>query len=830
MKKVIMVCNAHLDPVWLWQWQEGAAEALSTFRVAADFCREYDGFVFCHNEALLYEWVEEYDPQLFARIQELAKAGKWRIMGGWYLQPDCVMISGESFVRQIQYGRKYFWEKFASVPSTAINFDSFGHSVGMVQVLRKAGYTSYVVCRAGRAQQLEGSDFCWEGLDKSRITVHFSDENYNSVKGKAAEELKTWLDRHAQEETGLFLWGVGNHGGGPSREDIRRLEAFYQEHADCVFLASGPETYFAEKNFGVLPQYSASLGPVAEGCYTSLIRIKQKHRKLENELYMCEKMMSQAAMENLCDYPVGAMMEIQKALMFAQFHDALPGSAIKAVEEDTIRCLDYGLELAAKWKAKAFFALCAGQERVKDGQTPILVYNPHPFAADMVVDCEVVLPKQNWEDDYMVPQVYQGGHRLPCQVEKESSSFEIDWKKRCVFLAHLEPASMNRFDVSFVREKQKPPVRTVPMEDKIRFDNGRLQAVLDCKTGLLESLCVDNKPYLKPGALCPVVMHDFYNSWGVGYRDFDDVDGVFTLASKEEGSRYSALEDGQTPSVRIIEEGSVRMVTESIFCYGHSFLRMRLHFPGEGTCLGVELQLLWQEKDRMLKLSVPTCLGDAVYMGQTAFGRERLAYDGTEAVSHKWSALLSREGEAVCCINDGVYGSNCKDGEMRITLVRSAGYGMADCNGKKALKPGIMIDRMDQGERNYRFWLDFGNSREVMEGIDNRALLYNEMPMALSYCPSGEGEKHAPAMRIHAPNVVLSSMKKAEDTEGYVLRLYEAQGLFTELELELPGLGVKTVCQIAPYEIKTFLADVQNAALREIPLLEKEYAETQRQG
>ena len=104
-KSVFLLCSAHIDPVWLWPREEGVTEALATFETAARFCREYDGFVFNHNEALLYEWVERYDPELFAQIQSLVREGRWHIMGGWYLQPDCNMPSGESIVRQIFLGK-----------------------------------------------------------------------------------------------------------------------------------------------------------------------------------------------------------------------------------------------------------------------------------------------------------------------------------------------------------------------------------------------------------------------------------------------------------------------------------------------------------------------------------------------------------------------------------------------------------------------------------------------------------------------------------------------------------------------------------------------------
>ena len=147
MKNLHLVCNAHLDPVWLWELEEGIAETLSTFRVCAQFCEEYDGFIFNHNEALLYQWVEKYEPSLFKRIQKLVKDKKWHIMGGWFIQPDCNMPSGESFVRQILEGRNYFMEKFGSFPTTCINFDAFGHTRGLVDIMKNSGYVSYLFCR-----------------------------------------------------------------------------------------------------------------------------------------------------------------------------------------------------------------------------------------------------------------------------------------------------------------------------------------------------------------------------------------------------------------------------------------------------------------------------------------------------------------------------------------------------------------------------------------------------------------------------------------------------------------------------------------------------------
>ncbi len=149
-RSVHLLCNSHLDPAWLWEWQEGAAEALALARTVVDICEKYPGFIFNRNEAMFYEWIAEYDPALFKRIGKLVRAGAWHIMGGWYVQPDCNMPAGESFVRQILVGKQYFKRAFGVNVTTAVNLDSFGHSRGLVQILARSGYDSYLFCRPSR--------------------------------------------------------------------------------------------------------------------------------------------------------------------------------------------------------------------------------------------------------------------------------------------------------------------------------------------------------------------------------------------------------------------------------------------------------------------------------------------------------------------------------------------------------------------------------------------------------------------------------------------------------------------------------------------------------
>ncbi|MGM9625065.1 MAG: alpha-mannosidase, partial [Eubacteriales bacterium] len=285
MREVHLICNAHLDPIWQWEWEEGAAAALSTFRAAVDLAKEFD-YIFCHNEVTLYKYIEEYAPSLFSEIKKLIREGKWQIIGGWYLQPDCNMPQGESFVRQIQVGHRYFMEKFGVNPTTAINFDAFGHSSGLPQIVKKCGQDSYILVRPGD-DPIPARSFVWEGVDGSRIKVFASPHGYNSPLGGAADAIRSRA-RALEGDVVCILWGVGNHGGGPSRKDLADIDALKRELCDeMTILHSTPEHYFARVNPEAV--HKGALRIAMPGCYTSMVQVKQKHAELENALYMTEK-------------------------------------------------------------------------------------------------------------------------------------------------------------------------------------------------------------------------------------------------------------------------------------------------------------------------------------------------------------------------------------------------------------------------------------------------------------------------------------------------------------------------------------------------------------
>lgn len=186
--KVHLIGNAHLDPIWLWRWQEGCGEVLQTFRSALDRLNEYPDFVFTCSSAAYYKWVEEIDPDMFEEIRERVKEGRWVPVNGWWVQPDCNMPSAESFARQALYSQLYYNEKFGRICKTAYNVDSFGHSGMLPQIIKNGGMTAYVMMRPGAHENAEIPNmFMWESLDGTQIpTFHIPDASgYGSGNAEA---------------------------------------------------------------------------------------------------------------------------------------------------------------------------------------------------------------------------------------------------------------------------------------------------------------------------------------------------------------------------------------------------------------------------------------------------------------------------------------------------------------------------------------------------------------------------------------------------------------------------------------------------------------------
>lgn len=789
MKKLHLICNSHLDPVWMWDWEEGLGESISTFYQAKQFCREYD-FVFNHNEAVLYEFIEEKDPELFTEIQKQVKDGKWHIMGGWYLQPDCNLPSGEAFVRQIALGRAYFQEKFGARPTTAINFDSFGHSVGLVQILKKCGYDSYLFCRPmPEMLKLPSREFWWVGKDGSRVKAsRVEDESiYCSGFGTALKDIQRKASVYDNADVGVALWGVGNHGGLPSRKDLEDVGAYIKE-AEAQVVHSTPEAYFADLH--PTAEYTGSLQPCLIGAYTSVQNIKRKHIELENMLFTTEKLCAAAELNGMYTWNESAFQKAEKALSCLQFHDILSGTCAQNGEKSSLRKADCAIELLQEEFDRAFFAMCSKYEKAGGGEFPIFLFNAQPFARNTVCETEFLMPTALVSDtqQYTVT-AYQNGEKLPTQCIKELSNIHYDRRKRMAYRCTLAPMGITRVD--FRVEITPKESLTETTGEYITFADSIKSLRISRKTGLLESYIVGGKELLAGGAFQPIMYEDNADPWG-WYMDQIGKNPVpFHLSDCEHGP-FEKLKN-----VNVIEQGDVLTEVESLFECGSSYVRVSYKMYRDMPYTDVKVDVLWNEQQKALKIKIP-CAFDGQFIGQIPFATDTFLKNGNEITAHRFVGFAQDE-QVLALYNDCTFGFCAEENDLYATLLRGAAYCAHPIEDQELVDKNRFIPYIEQGKHNFSFRLSW-DKRQMLE---NHAQEFVVQPYSLNFFPHGTGSQAKPVLFIDNRAISLSAFYQTE--EGYVLRLVNNNDHRTTAGIALCGSNYTLT--IEKYQVKTFLYD-----------------------
>jgi alpha-mannosidase len=275
--------------------------------------------------------------------------------------------------------------------------------------------------------------------------------------------------------------------------------------------------------------------------------------------------------------------------------------------------------------------------------------------------------------------------------------------------------------------------------------------------------------------------------------------------------------------VRVIEHGPVRTTIEALLECGRSAIAIRYTIPTVGTELEVEFRVAWFERDRLLKLAVPTAVDEGEVRVQTAYGVEVVRARGEEAVGHRWLALLSPDGSrALTLVNDTTYGFDVAGGEIRLSLLRAPAYAGHPVDD---VTPIVRQDRFepreDQGEHVFRLWLDAGPARERLDAIDREAAIRTEGLMALCAFPSGEGPPARPGVDLEDDVVRLAALKMSEDGNALVVRLFEPTGSARNTRVRIPALGLDFPVALGPFELRTLLVDLATRAVSRADLLER---------
>lgn len=800
MVRFHLLSNAHIDPVWQWRKDEGVGTAISTFSAAADFCEEYDNYVFCHNEAILYEYIERYSPNLFNRIKTLVKTKKWVIIGGWYLQPDCNMPSGESMIRQIKRGLEYFTQKFGEdfiMPKTAVNFDCPGHSVGLIQILNDFGYKYFAYCRWSVDTDRKG--FIWKSL-RGKLLAYRLPEGYTTPQGKIADAIDYYLKDLPGQQIQLCPWGVGNHGGGASRKDIETIDKLKTEYKDVELIHSTPDAFFYElENSGEKFSEYENLGNVNQGTYSAQYEIKRLYRRLENALFSAEKVSAYCSLYGF-DYPSEKLKSAETDMIEVQFHDSLPGTCIREVEDDLISQLRHGIHELYEINTDCLYYLLKGEEKAKDGEYPVFVFNPHPYKVRFPIDCELMLDKQNWDtENIFYPVLFDGDKEIPVQLVKESSSVPLDWRKRIAFTVEIEPFAVKRYGCYF---KQSKAVCEDFSGKDLVLTGKNSSAVIDESTGLVKSYKVGGKSYLKERSFSIKIYGNSCDPWGFEFDKYQTLMGEFRLMTKAETKDF-LLSSTDVAPINIVEDGAIKSVIEAYFIHGFSRARVVYTMYKEFDFLEINVDLFNSEKDCKVKLTINTPFENGEFIGKTMFYNIELSDDGKEQVAQD-NVVISESENALSVINFGNYGLNACKGSIGYTLLTGCGYSAEPIEDRKILRKDRFDYRIDQGERNFRFILEGGSKAEILKDVNKNSQIFHQAPAAINFFPTAEKKPPFGEFSLTGREILLESFRKKKNGE-YILRLYNSVRDKTETVLTLSRLNVKERICFDGYEYKTFI-------------------------
>jgi alpha-mannosidase len=361
----------------------------------------------------------------------------------------------------------------------------------------------------------------------------------------------------------------------------------------------------------------------------------------------------------------------------------------------------------------------------------------------------------------------------------------------------------------------------VKREIDIKSENS--QVIIDTDSGWIKTYRVSGIDYLRPGAFQALVVEDNPDPWGMLVDSFKKVTGSFFLMTKEESARFAGISLNELDPVRVIEDGPVRTVVEALFKYRCSSLCVRYKIPKQESAFEIELRVYWNEKDCMLKLSIPTAFSEGGCRGQVAYGVEDFKDRGVELVAQKWIGIHSASYQhALTVINNGTHGFDFSEGELRLSLLRSAAYAAHPVGNNVHIVPQDRLEpRIDQGERVFRFWVRGGEASQRFASIDREALAKNETPMVLSCSPPGTGEKPTPGFCLDDNVVQATAVKKAEDENWLILRLFEPTGEQRTTKVTIPGRSLSFDVTLGGFEIKSLAVDLDTDEVFDVDLLER---------
>jgi alpha-mannosidase len=679
---VHMVGYAHLDPVWLWRWPAGLSEAINTCRAAADIMDDYPDFVFTRPDRWIYEQIQEVAPELFERIARRVAEGRWQVVGGWYVQPDCNLPTEESFQRHAAMGKAWFREELGVYVTVGYNVDSFGHHGMLPRFLADAGYDAYVFSRpAPNEKDLPGSLFRWRGIDGAEVMAWRVVGSYGSHREDLTEHIQHAIDV-ADPRVGhvMCFYGVCDHGGGPTRKQLDWIAKHRDAFPGAVLKLSHPRAFFdAVKPVGdALPVVDGDLQYHGIGCYSVVHEVKRHVRRAEHGLLAAE-----AAIER---FPVEAPAGVEERLdaawkktLFNTFHDILPGSSTPLAYEDARDQLGGVRDTADEILKHVFFRQV--RHLPPDHSQRIALFNASNEPYEGFAQHEPwrwwVAFKGRMQDD--------AGNEIPYQ-HLQQEAFTGAPPCLLAWPFSMEPGELRT--VRLVAEEEPSPVET----DLVVEAGSTANAAWSVKPGkgiglaFLQGLGVCEGLLDGDKALKVVVLPDTSDTWGHGGTGFgSETAGAFSVERC------------------VVEEaGPIRTALRIEARFEASRLAMWVRLYRHSPVVDVDVRIFWAQKFQVAKLVFPlgfSCTGrqDGIPGGGIA-----RCQNGDEHPLVDWTCLTTEDGRTLGFAAPDSYGIDGGPDAVRFTLLRSPPFAWHD---PSELKEEWLYKHTDQGEHTFRFRL-----------------------------------------------------------------------------------------------------------------------------
>jgi alpha-mannosidase len=682
MTIVHMIGNAHIDPVWLWPWQAGVDEALATVCSAADRCEEYPEFIFTRGEAWIYRQIEQLDPELFGRVKRLVACGQWHITGGQWIQPDVNLPTYEGLRRQFVHGRRYFESRFGVCPDVAYNVDSFGHPATLPDLLTAEGYIGYVFHRPNQQQTpVPHATFRWRGAGGGEVLGFRIPAPYTTRADDLYGQIMLSLDA-ADPALGhiMCFYGVGNHGGGPTKGNIEYILAHRRAFPGAELRFSTPQAFFqaVQAKREVLPVVDCELQRTFPGCYVVMQDIKCAQRRGEHLLQQTQAAVDALAPVNEREALTQRVDTAWEDLLFTQFHDILAGTSIEPAWE-SVRAMQGRARITAEETLYRVTRLAARRLLPPVNHQQIAMVNPGPDAFEGYIEHEPFLDFDAWGDRWLADAE---GNAIPFQFVQPHSTIMLT--PALVFPAKIPPGGATAIIVRDDPPPTRPHIASQVTVTPERVSNGFV--FLDLGPTGINQMSVGGRSLFSAEGFRLHLREDGADTWGFHIDRFDG-----PVTSRLDGLHWVVEEAGPL-------RGRVR--AESTL--GRSVLRLTLTVYAATPCVDLRLDCTFAEHYRLLQMSLGLSDHIPTWRCGLAGGEVVRAASPVEWPVQGW-ASVGNNGAGLAVLTHDAYSASLSGSNLTWSLLRATR--MAWSGGEGTLYGGRDVFT-DQGSHriDLRLW------------------------------------------------------------------------------------------------------------------------------